>query len=157
MAVLNIQKRKMEIAVKNHQKKILLNCPQISKITKTILHREKVSQASLSIVFVTYQKIKALNKKFLKRSYATDVLAFDGREGKSKDLAGDIIISTDAAIKNTKIYETTLEREIIFYVIHGILHLLGFDDHKPSAIKKMRKKEQELLKYLGTKIKKVIK
>lgn len=148
----------MEIAFENLQKKVSLNPPQILKIAKTILLHEGVEKASLSIVFVTRQRIKALNKKFLHRDYVTDVLAFDSSEGgRAKQIAGDIIISTDAVLKNAKVYETTPVRELALYVIHGILHLLGFDDHKPQDIKRMRKKEQELLEYLGAKINKILK
>ena len=155
----------MEITFENYQKKVPLNPSQILKITKTILRHEGVDKASLSIVFATRQRIKALNKKFLHRDYGTDVLAFDLSDNavsrqksqrKPKIVVGDIIISTDAALKNAKTYETALSREITLYVIHGILHLLGFDDHSPRDIKKMRKKEQELLDYLGIKIKTVV-
>jgi len=97
----------------------------------------------------------------------TDVLAFDLREcrdssravltGKRKnEIAGEIIISTDAAIRNSRIYKTSMDKEIVLYIIHGILHLLGFDDHKPNDVQKMRKKEADILDYLGSKTKKVI-
>jgi len=140
----------MEIAVENQQKKLRLKSTQISKIAKTILHREGVKKANLSIVFVTSQKIRNLNKEYLGRSYATDVLAFDLSERGSKTLQGDIIISTDAVIKNARLFNIDQSEELSLYVIHGILHLLGFDDHRQIDIKKMRKKEEEMLKYLGT-------
>ena len=158
----------MEILVENLQKKVALNPPQILKIAKTILRYEGVKKVSLSIVFVTRQRIKALNKKFLRRDYGTDVLAFDLTErkgtarraptpGNVKQIIGDIIISTDAALKNARIYKTALSQELTLYLIHGILHLLGFDDHQSRDIQKMRKKEQELLAYLGPTIKGVLK
>ncbi|OGX40717.1 MAG: rRNA maturation RNase YbeY [Omnitrophica WOR_2 bacterium RIFCSPLOWO2_12_FULL_50_9] len=131
----------------------------MTRITKTILRYEKVRRAELGVVFVSSQKIKALNKKFLHRDYATDVLAFDLREGgisrdskaRRGELMGDIVISADTAAYNAGIYRTSLEKEIILYVIHGILHLLGYDDHRPQDIQRMRKKEQEILIYLGKK------
>ena len=153
----------MEILVENLQKRVALNPPQVLKIAKTILQHEGVKKVSLSIVFVTRQKIQALNKKFLHRTYSTDVLAFDARENvsarnrrKPQEIAGDIIISTDEAFKNSRIYGTALSKELALYVIHGILHLLGYDDHVPTDVKKMRQKEQELLNYLGRKTNTVI-
>jgi len=151
----------MEINLKNHQKKVRLNSPQILKITKIILKVQGIRQALLSIVFVSHQKIRALNKKFLNRDYGTDVLAFDLSEHgpskrKSTSVTGDIIISTDAAIQNTKAFDVPLTQEITLYVIHGILHLCGYDDHKPRDIKKMRKREQEILICLGKKINRVV-
>jgi probable rRNA maturation factor len=116
------------------------------------LQREGVKEASLSFVFVTRQKISALNKKYLGRAYATDVLAFDAREkaGRARSgeaLVGDIIISVDAARTNARTYGVPFSRELALYVIHGILHLLGYDDHTPRDVKRMRRKEQQLLQY----------
>ena len=107
------------------------------------------------------QKIRAYNKKFLNRNHTTDVLAFDmSEEGafdkKSAFLIGDIMISTDAAIQNAKTFKTSVKHEIVLYVIHGILHLLGFDDHNTKDIKKMRNREQELLKKVKSKIDRVL-
>ena len=168
MRALNIRKRKMELALENLQKKIALNPPRILNVVKTILRHEGVTHASLSIVFVTRQRITALNKRFLRRYYATDVLAFDlkesqtrvsriPRKGKGKSISGDIIISTDAALKNAQLYKTDTAHEIVLYLIHGILHLLGYGDYKPMDVRIMRKKELDLLEYLGANIKKVLK
>lgn len=151
---------KLEVTFADHQKKVRLNSLKILKITKAILRHEHIDQANLSVVFVTHQKIKALNKKYLNRDHVTDVLSFDlGDDAtlkrKPKGVVGDIIISTDAALKNVKMYQATLSEELSLYIVHGILHLLGYDDHKPVDIKRMRRKERELLSYLGRKIDKI--
>jgi len=149
----------MDITLKDYQKKVQLNSSQILTVTKAILRHERVHQATLSIVFVSHQKIRAFNNKYLKRNHGTDVLAFDLNDHrvvpkrKPKTLTGDIIISTDAALKNVNAFQTTLSCELVLYITHGILHLLGYDDHKPSDVVKMRLKEQEILSHLGKKIK----
>ena len=100
---------------------------------------------------MTDARIKALNKKYLKKDVATDVLAFDFLEKKSrnkKELFGEIIISTSAACRQAKVFKNSRERELTLYIIHGILHLLGFDDHRPADIKKMRAREEALLNFL---------
>lgn len=153
-------KKEHEITFQNYQKKVRLNSLQILKIIKAILRHEHVDSAVLSVVFVTHQKIKALNKKFLNRDYVTDVLAFDlsdsgPKNRKLKAISGDIIISTDAALKSIKTYKTTLSAELALYIVHGILHLLGYDDHKASDIKRMRKREEIVLSSLGAKIKNI--
>lgn len=78
------------------------------------------------------------------------------KKPKVTEVSGDIVISTDAAIQNANDYKSPLAREVVLYIIHGILHLLGYDDHSLREGKRMRKKEQELLDYLGNKINKVI-
>ena len=81
--------------------------------------------------------------------YATDVLAFDLRDRKSASaLEGEIVISTGAACRQARQFKTTPQREVTLYVVHGILHLLGYDDHRPADIRKMRSKEKELMELL---------
>ena len=84
--------------------------------------------------------MRAINQKYLKHDYVTDVLTFDLGEG-----SGEIIICPSVACANAKAYQTSAEKEIILYVIHGILHLSGFDDHSPQDIIQMRKMEKKLL------------
>ncbi len=64
-------------------------------------------------------------------------------------MIGEIIISTDAAIKQAKIYNTTLAREIVLYITHGILHLTGYDDHRHWDTVRMREREKKVLGILG--------
>lgn len=151
----------MQVTVENLQKSQSLNLPQIVRIAKAILRYEGVCRADLSIVFVTASKIRALNEKFLGRRYATDVLAFDLGDGVcgrwtrdssgEREISAEIVISVDAAIQNARIYRVPFAEELILYVIHGILHLLGYDDHASDDIRKMRRQQRQILKYLKLK------
>lgn len=67
-------------------------------------------------------------------------------------LQGDIVISVDAAVRNARIYKTALARELALYIIHGILHLHGYDDHGYAQTRKMRAREAKLLGHLDTRI-----
>ena len=142
----------MEITVKNLQKKIKINSRRIINLVRKVLKFEKVNKAVLSIVFVNRQKIAALNKKYLGRSYATDVLAFDLKDPRNKnkkDIQGDVIISVEQAAANARIYRTVLSDELALYIVHGILHLKGFDDHGKNETLKMRREEEKVMKHLG--------
>jgi probable rRNA maturation factor len=134
---------------------MLLSPSQIIQAIKKILHHEGIGIAQLSVVFVTSQRMKSLNKKYLNDSYATDVLAFDflhsskpKKSLKPKELNGEIIISTGAACRQAKLFHNSQKRELMLYVIHGILHLLGFDDHCPKDIKRFRAREETILTFL---------
>ena len=142
----------MDISITNLQKRIPIKTARIIRVVRKILKAERVPAAQLSFVFVSNPKIRALNKKFLKRNSATDVLAFDFNKSKSDELNGEIIISTDQAIHNARLYKTSSQKELMLYVIHGILHLLGFDDHTSAEIKRLRRKEEELFKIAFPKI-----
>ncbi len=91
---------------------------------------------SINILFLDDNGIRRLNRKFKNRRAATDVLAFE---------TGDIAISVDTAGKNAKRFGTGISDELKLYIIHGILHLSGYDDTLSGDRKKMRKKEKELL------------
>lgn len=142
----------VSIEVRNLQRRFPLNTSCLNRITRKILSSLGVRQGQVSLAFVTNQKIRVLNKRFLKRDYATDVLAFGsgagrGPAGKSPaGIRGEIVISADMAKTNAGRYRVSFQREIVLYVIHGILHLLGYDDHGQIQCRRMRKKEQDMLR-----------
>jgi probable rRNA maturation factor len=84
--------------------------------------------------------MRAINKKYLNHDYAADVLTFD-----LGDTCGEIIVCPRIAAAQAKARHISTENEIILYVIHGILHLAGFNDRKPRDILQMRRMEKELL------------
>jgi len=103
-------------------------------------------------------QIKKLNQKYLYRSRPTDVISFSQIEGEFShiniNLLGDVVISVETAKRQAKQVKTTLQDEITFLLIHGILHLLGYD-HESSTKKsrEMRAKERELFIKVKSKVK----
>lgn len=86
--------------------------------------------------------MRRLNTKYHKTNASTDVLAFNlGKGIAGKGELADIIISTDAAMRNAKIFKTTPAFELSLYALHGVLHLLGYKDRSAKEIRLMRKKE----------------
>jgi probable rRNA maturation factor len=93
---------------------------------------------------VNNQLIKRFNAKFLKNNTPTDVLAFNSSNARiKKAIAADIMISTDAALKQARNFKTTPDYELLLYAAHGLLHILGYNDQTPAQIKLMRKKESQ--------------
>lgn len=84
---------------------------------------------------------------YLGKNCPTDVISFDISENKDEILA-DIIISTDTALRNAKIFNTVPIYELYLYVIHGVLHLIGYDDKRKKDRLIMQRKEEFLLKKL---------
>lgn len=120
----------------------------------------KRDNAELNIIFLSSQKIRALNRAYLGTDTATDVLAFPpggtrvrekGKrvKGKEREFLGDIAISSDRASANARIYGTRFTEELALYVIHGTLHLLGYEDATEEGRAAMRRKENELLQKAG--------
>ena len=147
---------KFLVEVQNQQKRIPIVPSRIVRIAQQTLSLMNVRSAVLSLVFVTDRKIKSLNKTFLNRDHTTDVLAFDlsndtvSYSGKKRisRLEGEIIISATTAVRNAGRFDSTPYDELILYVVHGVLHLLGYDDHDPKEEKRMQKKQRDIVKRL---------
>jgi probable rRNA maturation factor len=132
----------MEISLKNLQKKVPIPQSKILKVVKAAFRKLELLHCGLSIVFVGPKRMRTINKQYLNHDYVTDVLTFDF----GKNQQGEIIICPHIAAAYAKAHQTSTGNEIILYVIHGILHLAGFDDHKPKDMLQMRIMENELLK-----------
>ncbi|MDP2938259.1 MAG: rRNA maturation RNase YbeY, partial [Candidatus Omnitrophota bacterium] len=120
----------MKIAVRNLQKKIPVNPKRITKIVLKILSQEGIKKSGeITVCFVNDQRINKLNLKYLGKNNPTAVITFDVAEPKCKDeIFADIVISTDRAIDNADAFGTSPYFELYLYVIHGVLHILGYDD-----------------------------
>ena len=133
----------MKITIKNLQNKLPLGQTKIKNLIRRILKGENITASGwINISFVDNALIKKFNSKFLKSRSSTDVLAFN-LGNKRKIMLADIMISTDQAILQARSFKTTPGYELLLYVAHGLLHILGFNDHSPEQTKLMRKKESE--------------
>jgi rRNA maturation RNase YbeY len=101
--------------------------------------------SSLQIDFITPDQILTINKDYLGHNYSTDIITFN-YSGNHKFLDGELIISVNDAETNSKIYSVTFDEEVWRLVIHGILHLLNFDDKKERDRRIMKRMENKLLK-----------
>lgn len=142
----------MRIDIRNLQDKIKIDKRGIRKCAESVLKAMGEEEAELSLLFVNGPHIRRLNWKYRKMDSETDVLAFSMREGSglSKDspVLGDVVISTEAAKREAVRRRLPIQKEINLYLIHGILHLLGYDDRSASDKKKMRQKQRELLEVV---------
>ena len=117
----------------------------IKKIARVVLKELDVPKDSeLSISFIDDARMRELNRTYRNIDRTTDVLSFPQSEGPDFTLLGDIIISTDTALRHSKSYGVSLHEELKKLIIHGILHLLGHDHKKKRETEIMREKEKEL-------------
>lgn len=128
----------------------------LKKITEKILEGENKKELDLSIALIGQGRIRELNKKYKKKNRVTDVLAFPEskvllekfRVGPIKKIRGlgEIVICLREVKKNAKRFDLTFERELARVLIHGILHLLGYDhEESKEREKEMEKKENYYL------------
>jgi probable rRNA maturation factor len=143
----------VKVQVVNRNGSYVVNERLLIKIVHDILrcysHREC---AQLEIVLLSDKDIRSFNKKYKSEDRSTDVLSFDLTEDAKTPLIGNIFISIDKALENSKIFKTKLEEEFTLYVIHGILHLTGYDDQTKFERLKMERKQSGILEKICTKI-----
>ncbi len=134
------------------------------KVDKRLVHSlvSKLSKGlnfkidSLNINFVNADYLLEINKKYLKHNYHTDIITFN-YSGSNEFLEGEIFISINEAIANAVRYNVHLDSEIVRLIIHGILHLIGYDDIEPSAKRKMKAVENKLTEQFENNFKNILK
>ena len=138
----------MDITIRNLQTKIPIRRLRIKDVIRLVLRHFHITDAEISLVFVAPSRMKAFNTEYLKHDYVTDVLTFDYTGNGGSLLSGEIVICPSVALNNAKGFGTSVHKEIELYVVHGILHLMGYDDHRPTDIARMRKKEREIMRLI---------
>lgn len=143
----------MAVNVKNEQNIIKIDIDLINSLIGDLLSILNFIEEDVNIVIVNNKRISELNKKYLGKEEPTDVLAFSMKEGKNDfvikdEILGDVAVSAEMAYKRSKTLNIGLHKELILYIIHGILHLLGYEDYSGSSRKEMKMKEKELLSQL---------
>jgi len=134
-------------------KSLFVNCEDGTNIGKLRIHKliSKLKKdlsfniSSLIINFISSESIFELNKIYLRHNYPTDIITFN-YSGSHSNLDGELFISVEEAEINANRFKVSLNNEISRLVIHGILHLLNYDDKKKSNRLLMKRKENELLK-----------
>ena len=137
----------MKIKIRNLQKKVRIrSIKELEKVAIQVLKSEGIKGAEVSILLVDNKTIRRFNRKYRGIDRATDVLAFSQQEGRfsglNPDLLGDIIISVDKARTQSRNYKQSFKKELCLYLIHGCLHLLGYEDRTERDRKRMQKKQE---------------
>jgi len=141
------------VFIKNQQGIIPVEAKKIRKAAERILASLRISGYELSVLLLDNKGIRAVNKKYLNRNRPTNVISFSLAEGEfgniNSQVLGDVVISVEKALEQAETRGTSLEEELTFLLIHGILHLVGYDhEKKGSEREKMRKKEKEVYQFV---------
>ncbi len=114
---------------------------------RLIIGKEKKELNHLEFIFVTKSEIEKINRDFLNHNYPTDIITFN--KSFLDVISGEIYICTEIVKDNSVTYsKSSMLKELYRVIIHGVLHLMGFNDSNDSEKKVMRNKENELLSYL---------
>ena len=115
---------------------------------KEVAVREGRRIGNINIIFCSDAYLLNINRQYLSHDYYTDIITFDDCEGST--LNGDLFISIDSVRENAKEYaDGRFKEELDRVMVHGILHLIGYDDHTEEEQKMMREKENEALALIA--------
>jgi len=141
------------------ERELIADAPLKKAITAT-LRRHNTPAAIISVALVDDLRIAELNRRHLGHDGPTDVLAFDLRDAADQDdsngdgflrgeLEGDVVISVETAMREARRRGHEPDAEVALYAVHGILHLLGYDDHQDRDAARMHVVEDEILASVG--------
>jgi probable rRNA maturation factor len=139
----------LQIKIASPQEVVPLDRGRLREIARAVLEGEGVAAAAVSLAFVDNATIHRLNKQFLDHDEPTDVLTFPLSGAGAKTLEGEIVIGAEVARTQAVERSHDEQAELALYVIHGLLHLCGYDDTMPAAVRKMRERERHYLQLLG--------
>jgi probable rRNA maturation factor len=136
------------VSITNVQTAHPVDSDRLEAMVRAILETEEARSATVSVAIVDDATIHRLNREYLQLDEPKDVLSFvlDQNE---KTLEGEVVISAETAAAAAVRFHWSTADELLLYVIHGVLHLLGYDDQEPVALQKMRDRESHYLKALG--------
>jgi probable rRNA maturation factor len=137
------------ISVASPQELVPIDRGRMREIVRAVLGEEGISEAEISLAFVDNPTIHQLNQRYLGHDEPTDVLSFPLSDPGSKRLTGELVIGAEVAQAEAKNRGHDVQAELALYVIHGLLHLCGYDDHSSAAALEMHQRERRYLRLLG--------
>jgi probable rRNA maturation factor len=142
-------RRGIHIDIRRHSRREAPSREAIRRAVGRVLAAENVANAHLSIQLVDDDFIKKLNRLFKGAPRPTDVLSFDlSGQGAGDFVFADVVVSVQTAHRTARALGIGPSQEILRYVIHGLLHLLGYDDLSPRARQKMWRRQEDLVRDL---------
>ena len=149
-----------QIDISDNQDCLPLDADYLIEVVRKTLEAEHVATASLSIAIVDNPTIHELNREYLQHDYETDVLSFlledtdrsleepERPRGTGKNIDGEVIVSAEYAKELCTDYEWEPLHELLLYIVHGVLHLCGYDDLSEDELPLMRERERAVFELL---------
>jgi probable rRNA maturation factor len=138
-----------KISIATPQEMVAVDRAHMRNVVRTVLEDENVADGEISLAFVDNPTIQRLNQRYLGHDEPTDVLSFPLSDPKAKKLAGELILGVEVARDQAAQRGHDVHAELALYIIHGLLHLCGYDDKSPDDENLMRQRERHYLAKLG--------
>lgn len=137
-----------EIEVLNEQEFVPVDEDRFHEAVTAILRDARLEEAKIEILLVDDEEIRALNARFLNHDTATDVISFTLQRDE-RFLEGQVVLSGETAARSAVEYGWSGADEMLLYLVHGVLHLTGYEDTTDESRRQMRTREREFLAGFG--------
>ncbi len=143
------------VDITDRQKHVRIGKPWLERLVRRALASEGIGQAEIGILLVDDRRIAKVHQEWLGEPGPTDVITFDLSEPgatRSSDgglLRGDIVVSAETAKRMSREFGWTPRQEVAYYVVHGLLHLTGYDDRASRDRRAMRSRERAVMRAVG--------
>src|SRR5262249_37625545 len=138
-----------KVSIASPQEIVDIDRGRMRQVVRAVLEGEGIAEAEVSLAFVDNPTIHRLNRQFLGHDEPTDVLSFPLSEPPARKLAGELVIGVEVAKAEAGQRGHDVTAELALYVIHGVLHLCGYDDRTSEGAAAMRGRERHYLSQLG--------
>jgi probable rRNA maturation factor len=145
----------IRVTITNRQRHLRLKQPWLRALARQVLEGEGIADARISLVLLDDAAIHRINKQFLHHDEPTDVITFPWSAPPAKLLVGELLVSAETALRVAKSLHHAASDEAALYLIHGLLHLCGYDDIAAPDRQRMRRRERYYLKKLGISVRAV--
>ena len=143
----------MPVHMQTHVRRVTFDQARLDRLARAILSDVREASAELGILLVGDQRMRSLNRQYRGKDRSTDVLAFAMREAphSSADLLGDVVIALPTAVRQAKQGQRSLDEELTVLLVHGILHLCGYDHERSEKdARRMQRRERMILRSIGS-------
>jgi probable rRNA maturation factor len=147
----------MPVFFRSHLSSMTIDHARLSRLAQAVLSEVGESSAQVCLSFIGDRRMRGLNRRFRGKDRSTDVLAFAAREAHTPQVMrqaarplGDVVISVPTAMRQAKSMQRSLDEEIVTLLVHGILHLCGYDHERSNnEALRMQRRERMLRRCLG--------
>jgi len=141
------------LEILDEQDKLAVDLGKVRMVCERILHDSGIKSGKINVVLVDSDTIGQYNRDFLQHDYPTDTISFPTEYRQDEGhLEGEVLVCTEIAQERAEEFSWTADEELLLYVVHGMLHLIGYDDTDAEQQAKMQEKERDYLATLGIQV-----
>lgn len=135
----------LNLRISSTQNAVRVPRQKIRQLVELVARQERQPLAEVDIALVNSEQMAQMNYQYLRHRGDTDVLSFDLSDGQTPGICAQLVICGDVAARQGPLHGTSAQRELLLYVVHGLLHMMGYDDQTIRGAAAMHAREDELL------------